>query len=322
MHNEQHGRFHSVAMLFASKSRIGVGALSEQRQQMKLNSKVTWGLAWIGLAVVVAVPSADFLTGKMGTSGTAAVITSTTDPVTPAKPVVKTATSKPVAPALTAPANDTVKTAAVTTKVTKNGVTIIPAGTDSKDPVDKFLKNGKPLPDYISGGDSSDTAKVTPPTTTQVAALPTAPVAAPVPFPATARPPALPKPAAIVTTPTAPVIVDDSADQQAAIETPDVTPMPPAGLDDDQQYLDTKRARLDRYLERNGLVNDNAPRSSATVTVDRPSRNYDPNGFYLSDGPNSERAARAERRARINRMFAGDEGYDQQDSGDGWFNLF
>ncbi len=33
---------------------------------MRLNSKVTWGLAWAGLAVVVAVPSADFLTGKVG----------------------------------------------------------------------------------------------------------------------------------------------------------------------------------------------------------------------------------------------------------------
>ena len=83
-------------------------------QQMRLNSKVTWGLAWAGLAVVLAVPSADYLTGAFGLkSNTAAVITSTTDPVAP---VVK-------APAA-APSEQ--KTAEVTTTVTKTGVTITP----------------------------------------------------------------------------------------------------------------------------------------------------------------------------------------------------
>lgn len=288
---------------------------------MKLNSKVTWGLAWAGLAVVVAVPSADFLTGKMGTSGTAAVITSTTEPVTPAK----VAATRPVAPALSAdPAP--VKTAEVTTRVTKNGVTIIPAGSDpavraSTDPVNKYLKNGKPLPDYLTGGDSTDTAGAatpapTEPSTTQVAALPTAPVVAPVPFPSTARPPNTPK------LPDTPVIVDDSGDQQAAIDDGDITPVPPAGINNDDVYLNSKRARLDRYLEQNGLLNDDggSSRSSATVSVRRPQSDYDPDGFYLSDGPNGDRA-RAERRARVERMFEGDQGEDDnQDSG--WFNLF
>ena len=49
---------------------------------MRLNSKLTWGLAWAGLAIVVAVPSADFLTGK---GGKAAVLTSTVEPGTPIK---------------------------------------------------------------------------------------------------------------------------------------------------------------------------------------------------------------------------------------------
>ena len=276
---------------------------------MKLNSKVTWGLAWVGLAVVVAVPSADFLTGKMG-SGTAAVLTSTTDPVTPAKP-------KSAAPALT-PAP--VKTAAVTTKVTKNGVTIIPAGSNRSpaDPVDKLLNSGKPLPDYITGSDSIDTAKATTPAiepeTTQVAALPTAPVIPPTPFPSTARPHVTPKPVAAD-----PVIVDDSANDEAAIDTPDVAPVPPAGLEDDNA-VSWKQARLNRYLEKHGLI-DESGRSSALVTTERPSSDYDPNGFYLSDGPNNSRAAR---RAKLERMFAEQ---DQQDdnsdnNGDSFFNLF
>jgi hypothetical protein len=119
---------------------------------MKLNSKVTWGLAWAGLAVVLAVPSADYLTSQFGLKGrSAAVITSTTDPVT-------TGASK--APVLE-------RTAAVTTKVTKTGVKIIPAGSPkpaltTNDPVDKFVNSGKSLPDYISDGDSGQTAKAAP----------------------------------------------------------------------------------------------------------------------------------------------------------------
>lgn len=281
---------------------------------MKLNSKMTWGLAWIGLAVVVAVPSADFLTGKMG-SGTAAVVTSTTDPVViPVAP-------KPVAPA-TIPAPvvaqpPVVKTAAVTTKVTKNGVTIIPAGsspaTASTDPVDKLLNSGKPMPEYITNDTAKAAAPSIEPAPTEVAALPVVP---PTPFPSTARPPAMPKTPAQVT----PVIVDDSADDQAAIDTPDVTPgpVPPAGLNDDN-VVSWKQARLNRYLEKHGLI-DESGRSSASVTTERPSNNYDPNGFYLSDGPNNSRAAR---RARLEQMFDQQDAQDNSDnSDDSFFNLF
>lgn len=290
---------------------------------MKLNSKVTWGLAWIGLAIVVAVPSADFLTGKMGTS-TAALVTSTTDPVTPAK-------TKPTAPALTAA--PVVKTAAVTTKVTKNGVTIIPAGSNpaaptSTDPVDKLIKSGKPLPDYITD-DGATTAKATTPSIepqpTEVAALPTVPMVPPTPFPSIARPHVVAKPAPVHPviavarpSPSDPVIVDGSADDQAAIGTPDVTPVPPVGLQDDNA-VSWKQARLNRYLEKHGLI-DESGRSSATVTTQRPSSDYDPNGFYLSDGPNNSRAAR---RARLERMFADQDAQDNSDdSGDSFFNLF
>ena len=49
---------------------------------MRLNSKVTWGLAWAGLALVLAVPSADYLTGQFGRDArNAAVLTSDVEPV-------------------------------------------------------------------------------------------------------------------------------------------------------------------------------------------------------------------------------------------------
>ncbi len=278
---------------------------------MRLNSKVTWGLAWTGLAVVLVVPSADYLTGQFGKhANTAAVITSTTDPVS--QPVLSTMS-----------ASGPQQVAAVTTKVTKTGVSIIPAtpappaSTGSVapvlDPVEKYVKSGKPLPDYISdGGRPSTTAAtaaseapaLTTPssaeTPTQVAAIDPAPVA-PVPFPG--RPALLDRPAKVVSK-DAPVIVDESALARQPVETMptqlDVNagPLPPAGIADDWRSI--RERRLARYLERNGLIDD--PGSSASIVViQRPTSDYDPDGFYLSDGPNNDRA---ERRARIEEMLS------------------
>jgi len=285
---------------------------------MKLNSKVTWGLAWAGLAVVLAVPSADYLTGQFGLKGnSAAVITSTTDPVT-------TGTTK--VPVLQ-------KTAAVTTTVTKTGVKITPAGSKpgapSLDPVDKFAGSGKQLPDYISDGDSTQTATTAPggkapvlgapsEEPTQVANLDSsATIAPPTPFPSRPpdlRRPALPKPAApseptvIVDEGSLPVDdsampVDDSGMPDQLAVTPD-GPLPPAGIQDD--WRAARDRRLTRYLEQTGLIDEASAdgRSSASVTVvQRPSADYDPNGFYLSDGPNN---SKAQRRARIERMLEDD----------------
>jgi hypothetical protein len=283
---------------------------------MRLNSKVTWGLAWTGLAVVLAVPSADYLTGQFGTTGkTAAVITSTTEPVTPAVPA---------APSTEAPR----QVATVTTKVTKTGVTIIPATTAKPsgsaapvlDPVDKYVKSGKPLPDYISDDSSSEeTATTAPPVTpaapsvpaktseespTQVAAIEPTPVA-PVPFPA--RPAILDRPSTVAPKdPT--VIVDESAlatqaDGSTMPRQLDVNagPLPPAGIPDDWKSI--RERRLTRFLERNGLVDDGVDSSASIVVIQRPPADYDPDGFYLSDGPNN---ARAERRARIEQMLSQD----------------
>ncbi len=256
---------------------------------MRLNPKVAWGLAWAGLAVVVAVPSLDFFTGK---SGTAAVLTSTTDPV---------------------------KSAAVTTTVTPTGIVITPAGnTPPADPVSSYLTTNKQLPSYISSGAGS--------APTQVATLEQPAVVAPVPFPSWARPPDAPPASPPVTDPAAAppvaqassqpaVIVDenDLATQQAEAQPAAAGPVPPEPIVDDS--ANWRAPGLEKYLDRNGLLDTAPPRSTASVTVvNRPAGNYDPNGFYLSDGPNN---ARAERRARVEQLFNDDNSSD--DSG---FTLF
>ncbi|MEO6014958.1 MAG: hypothetical protein ABIQ30_15415 [Devosia sp.] len=248
---------------------------------MRLNSKVTWGLAWTGLAIVLAVPSADFLTGKLAGDSKAAVLTSTTEPV---------------------------KTASVTTTKTPTGLVITPAGakppkstgaptksaSKSTDPVDKFVQSGKKLPDYIAGAPASTKPDAN---ETQVAiADPKAVPVAPTPFPTWARPKAVPAPAAA---PVEPAIIVDESTLTGSITPPAADPVQPTTLVDDTDNWDTESLR--QYLERRGILDgDGNERSSASVTVTDRSSNYDPNGFYLSEGPNG---ARETRRERIRRLF-------------------
>jgi len=253
---------------------------------MIFNSKLTWGLAWTGLAVVLAVPSADFLTGRLGGNGdAAAVLTSDVEQV-------KTAAVEPASIELPA------KT--VTTIKTKNGVTIVPAGSlpPSADPVEKVLGSGKALPDYINDGAKPATAE------TQVASVDPTP---PTPFPTWARPKGVPAPAAAPaltlpapTTAAAPepvVIVDDST-LTGSIAQPTV-PLVTTPMQDDSANWDEETLR--QYLERRGILEGGETRSTATIT-ERDS-NYDPDGFYLNEGPNGDRTLRETRRERILRML-------------------
>jgi hypothetical protein len=239
---------------------------------MRLNSKMTWGLAWTGLAVVLAVPSVDFLTGRLG-GDAAAVLTSDIEPV-------KTASVTPA---------DPLPAKTVTTVKTRNGISIVPAG--SKPPA------ADALPSYISDGPST--------ADTQVATIDPTP---PTPFPAWARPKVAAGPVAPVVEPAGPepvVIVDDTLTGSIA------APADPAlsgPMVDDSANWDTETLR--QYLERRGILDGDADRSTATVT--ERSTNYDPDGFYLSDGPNGDRSVRETRRQRILRML--EESGDEPDS--------
>ena len=259
---------------------------------MRLSPKLTWGLAWTGLALVLAVPSADFLTGQFGKDGrNAAVLTSDVEPV-------KTAAVEPAAPA---------KTTTVTTVKTDKGIRIVPAGSTpaagSTDPVEKYLSTGKPLPDYISDGDAPRTVEDEA-EDTQVAIVTPAPR---LPLPATARPRPMmgpPAPTAPVAAQPDTVIVDESTLTGSLAEP--VGPVPPSPIVDDTDNWDTESLR--DYLERRGILEggDEPARSSATVT--ERDNDYDPDGFYLNDGPNNDRTSRETRRQRILRMLEESDG--------------
>lgn len=270
---------------------------------MRLNSKVTWGLAWTGLALILAVPSADFLTGHYGADARkAAVLTSDTEPVKPeaaAATTAKTATAAPAAPVL-APA----KTTKVRTIKTDKGVTIVPAGSavpesaaSDTDPVDKYLSTGKPLPDYISDDDAPADA-------TEIATASPAPVLTPprMPLPATARPKPLPKPAPAAAPEPVVIVDEDTLTGSVAVPT---GPVPPAPIIDDG--LDDESESLREYLERRGIL-DNGGGGRSTATVTERDSNYDPDGFFLSEGPNNDRTTRPTRRQRNQLIVEEDDG--------------
>jgi len=188
---------------------------------MKLNSKLTGGLAWAGLVVVLAVPSADLLTGKKDGDS-----------------------AKAVTPLMTSSSTDAIQTATVeTTKAPSPQPTIKRSvQTAAQDPVESYVSSGKKLPSYISDApaDSASTKQVETPklvvpssttnTTTlqpvedtQVAALPKD-EEAPIPYPASMRPAAKTEVASttVVTAPTTPVKTTTIVAPQTGI-TPDST---------------------------------------------------------------------------------------------------
>jgi len=243
---------------------------------MKIDRRITNGLAWAGVLLVVGIPAADLLSAQFSGDKAAPEQIAVVAPVAPT-PV--SSTQRPDAPKATA---------AVAPK---------PAATQSGNAVDSFVQSGKPLPSYITGGGAATpapaqaavtpkpaavTAATTPvPSQTattqpartpivtdpiQTAALP--PKVAPMPMPLSMRPNPIRVPVA-TTTPPADIILPPGLGN--------VAPRPPAGMVDSADLDDWESGPLSEFLaQREGRGG-----SSATVTSD-----YDPNGFFLDEGPN------------------------------------
>lgn len=245
--------------------------------EMKLNPKIVWGLAWAGLALVIAVPSADMMTAGFGAGGKKAILTSDieTDTPAPAKPAA--------APAATstgsrAPVLTPTKATELTTTRTANGVIITPAGGTLPTPADA---TALPPPTQVASVE-------TPAPATKIVPRPLESWLRPVSQPA---PAATAAPAPVVTTaPAAPaqqpaLVIDEP--QTAAI------PLPPDPIVDDTQNWEEESLR--DFLQRRGIL-EGGTSSRATVTQTNTSRTYDPDGFYLDEGPNTAPPMSAEER--------------------------
>lgn len=174
---------------------------------MQIDRRITNGLAWAGLFIVVAVPVADAVSGQlMGDQGQIAVA-SIDAPVALVAPVPAPLSQRPHAPV----ARPVIETAAV---APAKPVAPAKAVAAANPVVDSFLSSGKPLPSYITGDhDAPRQAAATP------AAAPAAPkpvVAAPV------------QTATVPNQPTAPAAVPAAIDpiEVATLTPAKIAPMP------------------------------------------------------------------------------------------------
>ena len=253
---------------------------------MKIDRRITNGLAWAGVILVVGVPAADLLSAQFSGDARPAQV-AVISPVAPmpaplsqrpeapiAKPapaVAVAAPAKPVAPAVAKPAAPAQQAASV---------------------VDNFLQGGKALPSYITGGGTvAAPAQVAAPAAQVAVAKPartpivTTPAAAPDvdPVQVASIPPQkiapTPMPLAMRPTPIeVPMAVAAPGD---IIIPPGLTPPPPATVTA-ADLDDWETGPLAEFLARK-----QGQGSSATVTSD-----YDPNGFFLDQGPEPMRGDR------------------------------
>jgi len=241
---------------------------------MNIDRRITNGLAWAGVLLVVGVPTADLLSAQFMDKPTAAApaqvaVIQEVAPVPaplsqrPSAPVVKPATQVAVvAPAAPVAAPVVVKPA------------VTPA-SQTADAVDAFLQSGRPLPSYITGAGApaapTQTA-ATPPVRTpiittpvavdpvEVAAIPPQKIA-PVPMPLSMRP----KPSAVAVV------------QQPAIVIPSgLTPASPAVMV--RPPADVNAADLEDW-ETGPLSDFLARRNAGNAYVEA-------DGFFLDQWPN------------------------------------
>jgi len=238
---------------------------------MKFDSKVKGGLAWAGLFVILAVPSANLLFGNEKTPAANLAVTSDTAQVKPALVVPAPRTELKADPIETA--------------------SIAVPNANSDDPVDTYVSKGKKLPAYISDADSVPATKPAVPVTVkrpvEVAAINPVQEIPPVPLPRSARPVA--KAPVVASAPAEqPLIVDetDLAQRQATLNQPGqpVDPFPLSDGTDEavvsgDQLEEWDSGSLADYLAKKGLLKEDAAQSNA----------QDDGDFVFNQGPSKPR---------------------------------
>ncbi len=228
---------------------------------MQIDRRITNGLAWAGAVLVIAIPAADAALRQFGPNDTPqiAVVEEQPEPAPAVEP-------EPVETPEPKPEPDPVSTA-----------TASPQAAES-DAVDSFLQSGRDLPSYISDanrGQRTETAAVTPAETSADETV-AEPAAAPEPEPVAALP------IKAVTFPT-PV-----SQRPAPVPRSAVITQPPLVIDQPEIVVtaedleDWESGPLSEFLARQQA-------RPAPVPSD-----YDPDGFFLDEGPNSS--------ARVNRI--------------------
>ncbi len=265
-------------------------SLSDTKPMQFDRRKITNGLAWAGAALIVAIPAADLIARQFSSEPVQQVaVVEQEAPTQPTALTERPATATP-APATNTSAPQPATQTPATTATNTNG-----------DAVDSFLQSGRELPSYISGGSGSVAANPRPATPATTAAPATQPVrtaptqTASVP-PQQTQPaqPAATQPARPqITTPRAVTGFPTPASERPRIATapvpvnpaPVVQPSAPPLIIDNpgpvvtaQDLEDWETGPLSDFLANRGGQGQAQPPA-----------NYDGNGFWLDQGPNSGR---------------------------------
>lgn len=228
---------------------------------MKIDRRITNGLVWAGVVIVLGVPAADLVSAQLAGPAAPQVASAVPQPVEPQP--------KP-APATQAPAPAPTPKPEVPKPVAPQPLAAAP---QAGDPVQSYLRSGRDLPSYISDAPApvaSTPAPVEPVTpaapepaspVVETAALPPSKVA-PVPMPHSMRP----RPVEV------PLIVD----------TPAVLPPARMGEVTAADLEDWETGPLSDFLARRARERGEAAPSD-----------YDANGFFLDQGPNNRQPQRS-----------------------------
>lgn len=277
---------------------------------MPFDRRITNGLAWAGAFVVVAIPAADVALRQMSPQDAPQVAVVETQVETPALPTPVSQRPAEVvaetpAPAAAAPAGMQKPAPAPAAQPTPatDTVTTAAARPASNDAVDDFLNSGRTLPSYISDGGTAaaapkpaaPAAASAPPHAKPVTSAP-GPAASPAapaeqvaalprtktvtfPTPVSERPPSVPA-AQVATQPplvidTAPGLGVPTRPPVMTSERPPVVAAPGPSVITASDLEDWESGPLSEFLAR---------RQGGST---QPVPDYDADGFFLDEGPNS-----------------------------------
>lgn len=252
---------------------------------MKFDRRITNGLAWAGVVVVIGVPTADLLSAQfMGEASVPAPQIAVIEPVAPTPAPLSDRPAEPTEVAVAAPA-----------EVAPAQVPAKPVATANAQPgsaMDSFLQSGRKLPSYITGAESAPQAAVP-----AKPVAPTAPVAPATPVAVAPAAPAVTDPVEVASIPPAkvapipmplsmrpatPVAVVRPSQPAAVVTAPRQIPVGVAPATVTANDLDDwESGPLSEFL-----ANRQGQGQRQAQPVD-PS--YDANGFFLDQGPNPRR---------------------------------
>ena len=258
---------------------------------MPIDRRITNGLAWAGAFVVVAIPAADVALRQFEPRTAPQVAVVEAEPELPALPTPASQRPAPVVAAVEKPvvsqppvvAAEPAGRPAAEPAAAPDPVTTASATSASGDAVDDFLQSGRPLPSYISGGGNGAPAVVASvePAPSVVPSTVAKPAAA---TPAPEQVASVPR-TRIVTFPT-PV-----SERPASVPRTQVAAQPPLVIDTQTPVVVGTGAPVitasDLEDWESGPLSEFLARRQAQAGAGEAPADYDADGFFLDEGPNS-----------------------------------